>query len=81
MPTWTIVADDPDQSDTLLALFSIWGVGGTVLINEAEAEQGPDDIEADSVETNIPELSTLSQRLANGECSENVARLCCGGLK
>ena len=63
MSTWMVVEDEPDLYDTLLALFEIWSIDGVAFTNGTDAIKWIDDVDAGTVDTNLPELALLDIRL------------------
>lgn len=75
MSTWMVVEDEPDIYEVLLAMFEVWGIKGVAFVDGGEAVTWIEDVDADRVQGELPELAILDIRLPQVSGPEVGARL------
>jgi CheY-like chemotaxis protein len=63
MGRWMIVEDEPDLYDMLLTMTDLMGVDGVAFANGEDAVAWIEDIEANRLSSDLPELALLDIRL------------------
>lgn len=73
MGRWMIVEDEPDLYDMLLTMTDLMGVDGVAFANGEDAVAWIEDIEANRLSSDLPELALLDVRLPGAISGVDVA--------
>ena len=73
MGRWMIVEDEPDLYDMLLTMTDLMGVDGVAFANGEDAVAWVEDIEANRLSSELPELALLDIRLPGALSGSDVA--------
>lgn len=63
MATWMVVEDEPDLYDMVLAMYETLGVDGVAFLNGEDAVNWLEDVDANAVAADLPQLALLDIRL------------------
>ena len=74
MGRWMIVEDEPDLYDMLLTMTDLMGVDGIAFANGEDAVAWIEDVEANRLSSDLPELALLDVRLPGGMSGVEVAQ-------
>ena len=75
MAIWMVVEDEPDLYQVLIAMFHLWGVGGTAFSDGREVIKWIDGVDNGLVTVDLPELALIDIRLPNIAGTEIAARI------
>jgi CheY-like chemotaxis protein len=73
MGRWMIVEDEPDLYDMLLTMTDLMGVDGVAFANGEDAVAWVEDVEANRLSSELPELALLDIRLPGAMSGADVA--------
>lgn len=73
MGRWMIVEDEPDLYDMLLTMTDLMGVDGVAFANGEDAAAWIEDVEANRLSSELPELALLDIRLPGPLSGADVA--------
>lgn len=75
MSIWMVVEDEPDIYEVLLAMFEVWGIEGVAFVDGSEAVAWLDDVDADRVNSDLPDVAIIDIRLPDVSGPEVAARI------
>jgi CheY-like chemotaxis protein len=70
-----VVEDEPDIYEVLLAMFEVWGIEGVAFVDGSEAVAWLDDVDADRVNSDLPDVAIIDIRLPDVSGPEVAARI------